>query len=114
MVVLGGVTRLTRSGLSIVEWRAAGEAYPQVRSYSVLCFAIIFCPLTFTSSVQSDEEWNKYFDMYKAFPEFQRVNRNMTLEEFKVRLAALLTLHAPPHTPTLGEMSADHIFLGGA
>ena len=62
MVVLGGVTRLTRSGLSIVEWKMAGERYPQ-----------------------SDEEWEEYFDKYKAFPEYQRVNRNMTLEEFKVR-----------------------------
>lgn len=60
MVVLGGVTRLTRSGLSIVEWRPAGEALPS-----------------------TDEEWAVEFEKYKAFPEYERVNSRMTLEEFK-------------------------------
>ena len=36
---------------------------------------------------QSDDEWATYFDMYKAFPEYQRVNRGMSLEEFKVKKA---------------------------
>lgn len=60
MVVLGGVTRLTRSGLSIVEWRPEGEKLPR-----------------------TDEEWAVEFEKYKAFPEFQRVNRHMSLDEFK-------------------------------
>lgn len=60
MVSLGGVTRLTRSGLSIVEWNAHGEPLPL-----------------------SDEEWEVAFDKYKAYPEFQRVNSRMTMEEFK-------------------------------
>jgi heme a synthase len=60
MVVLGGVTRLTRSGLSIVEWRPTGEALPS-----------------------TEAEWEAEFDKYKAFPEFQRTNRHMTLAEFK-------------------------------
>jgi cytochrome c oxidase assembly protein subunit 15 len=60
MVVLGGVTRLTRSGLSIVEWKLAGEPLPR-----------------------SAAEWEAAFDKYRAFPEFQRVNSRMSLEEFK-------------------------------
>lgn len=60
MVVLGGVTRLTRSGLSIVEWRPAGEAFPT-----------------------TEEEWLVEFRKYQAFPEYQRVNRHMSLDEFK-------------------------------
>lgn len=60
MVVLGGVTRLTRSGLSIVEWRPEGEKLPQ-----------------------TEEEWAVEFQKYKAFPEYQRVNSRMSLEEFK-------------------------------
>jgi cytochrome c oxidase assembly protein subunit 15 len=60
MVVLGGVTRLTRSGLSIVEWRPTGEVLPS-----------------------TDEQWQVEFDKYQAFPEYLRVNRHMTLDEFK-------------------------------
>ena len=60
MVVLGGVTRLTRSGLSIVEWRPEGEAYPM-----------------------TNEEWEVAFAKYKAFPEYQKVNTRMTIDEFK-------------------------------
>jgi cytochrome c oxidase assembly protein subunit 15 len=60
MVVLGGVTRLTRSGLSIVEWRLAGEPLPR-----------------------SEEEWAVQFEKYKQFPEYQRVNAHMSLAEFK-------------------------------
>lgn len=60
MVVLGGVTRLTRSGLSIVEWRPEGETLPR-----------------------TDAEWQVEFDKYKAFPEYIKVNRHMSLDEFK-------------------------------
>ncbi|KAG2494105.1 hypothetical protein HYH03_007744 [Edaphochlamys debaryana] len=60
MVVLGGVTRLTRSGLSMTEWKLAGERPPL-----------------------TEEDWVAEFAKYRASPEFQKVHRNMTLEEFK-------------------------------
>ena len=60
MVSLGGVTRLTRSGLSIVEWRPEGEVMPSTTA-----------------------EWETAFERYKAFPEYQHANSRMTLEEFK-------------------------------
>ena len=60
MVVLGGVTRLTRSGLSMVDWRPQGRLPPM-----------------------NDAEWQVEFDKYKAFPEYSAVNSAMTLEEFK-------------------------------
>jgi cytochrome c oxidase assembly protein subunit 15 len=61
MVVLGGVTRLTRSGLSIVEWDPIIGAIP---------------PLTQT-------HWEETFDKYKQTPEYTKVNAGMSLEEFK-------------------------------
>ncbi|RZC27474.1 Cytochrome c oxidase assembly protein COX15 isoform B [Glycine soja] len=60
MVVLGGLTRLTRSGLSMTEWKFTGTLPPF-----------------------SDEEWLQEFDKYKQSPEFKRVNRGMKIEEFK-------------------------------
>ncbi|WZZ89709.1 hypothetical protein YC2023_118288 [Brassica napus] len=60
MVVLGGVTRLTRSGLSMTDWKFTGE----------------FPPL-------SDEAWAKEFEKYKQSPEYKRVNKGMNLEDFK-------------------------------
>ncbi|KAK9867661.1 hypothetical protein WJX84_000621 [Apatococcus fuscideae] len=60
MVVLGGVTRLTRSGLSMTDWKFTGEHWPS-----------------------SQKEWDAAFGQYKASPEFQRVNRSMSLTEFK-------------------------------
>ena len=60
MVSLGGITRLTRSGLSIVEWRPEGEKLPH-----------------------TDEEWRVEFEKYKSFPEYKRVNSRMSLDEFK-------------------------------
>lgn len=61
MVILGGVTRLTESGLSMVEWRPVGGFLP---------------PL-------SEEAWQSAFEMYKASPEFIKVNFWMTLADFK-------------------------------
>ncbi len=61
MVVLGGVTRLTRSGLSIVEWDPIMGAVP---------------PLT-------QARWEQTFDKYKQTPEYTKVNSGMSLEEFK-------------------------------
>nr|GMD57313.1 cytochrome C oxidase assembly protein COX15 [Ipomoea batatas] len=60
MVVLGGVTRLTRSGLSMTDWKFTGGLPPL-----------------------SDEEWMVEFEKYKQSPEYNRVNRGMTIEDFK-------------------------------
>ncbi|XP_045449932.1 cytochrome c oxidase assembly protein COX15 homolog [Melitaea cinxia] len=59
-VVLGGVTRLTESGLSMVTWKLLGEKLPR-----------------------SEDEWQTEFEKYKQFPEYKYKNMNMTLSEFK-------------------------------
>ncbi|EEZ97849.1 heme A synthase COX15 [Tribolium castaneum] len=59
-VVLGGVTRLTESGLSMVTWKLLGEKMPR-----------------------TEKEWQEEFEKYKQFPEFKIKNREMTLSEFK-------------------------------
>jgi len=61
MVVVGGVTRLTHSGLSIVEWKPVIGVLP---------------PL-------NETEWLAEFEKYKETPEYQKVNRDMDLEGFK-------------------------------
>ncbi|MEN3973590.1 COX15/CtaA family protein [Emcibacter sp. SYSU 3D8] len=61
MVLLGGVTRLTESGLSIVEWR----------------------PVTGTLPPLSDSAWQAEFDKYKTSPEFQKKNSDFTVADFK-------------------------------
>jgi cytochrome c oxidase assembly protein subunit 15 len=61
IVVVGGVTRLTRSGLSIVEWQPLVGALP---------------PL-------SEAHWQELFAKYRETPEFRLVNFDMTLEGFK-------------------------------
>lgn len=61
MVVLGGATRLTESGLSIVDWRPISGILP---------------PL-------SNTEWQSLFDAYRHSPEFKRANFWMTLDDFK-------------------------------
>ncbi|HEV2568858.1 COX15/CtaA family protein [Sphingomonas sp.] len=61
MVVVGGITRLTESGLSITEWRPITGALP---------------PL-------SAAAWEDAFALYKATPEYQQINRGMSLSEFK-------------------------------
>ncbi len=62
MIVVGGLTRLTDSGLSITKWQLFSGFLP---------------PLN-----QSD--WITYFDLYKEIPEFKLQNYNMNLEEFKI------------------------------
>jgi len=62
MIVIGGLTRLTDSGLSITEWQLFSGFLP---------------PLSIT-------DWNNYFDLYKKIPEFKEQNYLMTLQEFKV------------------------------
>jgi heme a synthase len=61
MVVVGGATRLTHSGLSIAEWQPIVGAIP---------------PL-------NDAQWQEVFSKYQQTPEYQKVNRGMSLEEFK-------------------------------
>jgi len=61
MVVLGGVTRLTQSGLSMVDWR----------------------PVTGWLPPFAEAEWEAVFARYRAFPEYQKNNLGMTLSEFK-------------------------------
>jgi len=61
MVMLGGATRLTHSGLSIVDWNPIMGVVP---------------PLSL-------EEWESTFEKYKQFPEYQKVNKGMSLDEFK-------------------------------
>ena len=62
MIVVGGLTRLTDSGLSITEWQLFSGFLP---------------PL-------SNADWVNYFNLYKKIPEFKIQNYSMTLNEFKV------------------------------
>lgn len=61
MILVGGLTRLTDSGLSITEWKPVTGAVP---------------PL-------SDEAWASEFAKYQEIPEYQQQNHGMTVEEFK-------------------------------
>ena len=61
MMVIGAITRLTESGLSMVEWRPLIGALP---------------PL-------STEEWQRVFDLYRETPEYQKKNSWMGIEDFK-------------------------------
>ncbi len=61
MVIVGGATRLTDSGLSITEWKPIHGIVP---------------PL-------SAEDWNEEFLKYQQIPEYEQVNAGMTLEEFR-------------------------------
>ncbi|KAK3402212.1 cytochrome oxidase assembly protein-domain-containing protein [Sordaria brevicollis] len=61
IVIFGGLTRLTESGLSITEWR----------------------PVTGSLWPGSPEEWQSEYDKYRASPEFKMLNSSMTLDEFK-------------------------------
>jgi cytochrome c oxidase assembly protein subunit 15 len=61
MVLVGGATRLTESGLSIVEWKPVSGALP---------------PL-------SQEQWTQAFEAYKTIPQYRELNAGMNLGEFK-------------------------------
>ena len=61
MIVIGGVTRLTHSGLSITEWQ----------------------PIVGTLPPLSEADWQVAFDKYRQTPEYREVNRGMTLDAFK-------------------------------
>ena len=62
MIIVGGLTRLTDSGLSITEWELFSGFFPPF----------------------NQDDWNLYFDLYKEIPEFKLQNYDMTLSEFKV------------------------------
>lgn len=61
MVVVGGITRLTHSGLSIANYQLIAGTIPPLNA----------------------QEWDAAFDLYKQYPEYQKINHRMTLEEFK-------------------------------
>ena len=61
LIWVGGLTRLTGSGLSITEWEI---------------FSGILPPL-------NQNKWNEYFDLYKQIPEYKKINYGMSLSEFK-------------------------------
>jgi heme a synthase len=61
MVLVGGATRLTESGLSIVEWK----------------------PVTGTLPPLTQEQWTQAFEAYKTIPQYRELNAGMTLAEFK-------------------------------
>lgn len=61
MVVVGGITRLTESGLSITEWKPISGALP---------------PL-------SHADWMDAFDKYKQIPEYREINKGMSLSDFQ-------------------------------
>ena len=62
MIVIGGLTRLTDSGLSITEWEFFKGFFPPIKN----------------------DSWLAYFESYKKIPEFKLQNYSMTLSEFKV------------------------------
>jgi len=62
MIIVGGLTRLTDSGLSITQWEFFKGFVP---------------PL-------SQSDWVRYFNLYKEIPEYRLQNYNMTMQEFKI------------------------------
>ncbi len=62
MVLVGGATRLTESGLSIVEWKPVTGALPPI----------------------SQNEWEQAFEAYKLIPQYQQLNAGMSLSDFKI------------------------------
>ena len=62
MIIVGGLTRLTDSGLSITKWDLVMGIFP---------------PFTLS-------DWNNAFNLYKEIPEFKLINQTMTLAEFKI------------------------------
>lgn len=61
MVVVGGITRLTHSGLSISSYKLISGTIPPM----------------------NDAEWTEAFDLYKQYPEYQKLNNHFNLEDFK-------------------------------
>jgi len=63
MVVVGGITRLTNSGLSMTDWHLVTDTFPPM----------------------SEEKWNEAFEAYKQFPEYQKINihNDFQLDDYK-------------------------------
>lgn len=63
MVMVGGITRLTNSGLSMTDWHLVTDTFPPT----------------------SDQAWNEAFEEYKKFPEYQKINihNDFTLDDYK-------------------------------
>ena len=61
LVLVGGATRLTNSGLSITEWQPIHGVIPPLNA----------------------QEWQEEFDLYKRIPQFVQMNKDMTVDEFK-------------------------------
>lgn len=61
MALIGAITRLTGSGLSIMEWAPISGALPPM----------------------SEAEWQRLFDLYRTIPQYEQINRGMSLEEFR-------------------------------
>ena len=62
MIIVGGITRLTDSGLSITEWELFSGVLPPMNA----------------------NEWDNYFSLYKEIPQYKLLNYNMSLSEFKI------------------------------
>jgi cytochrome c oxidase assembly protein subunit 15 len=62
IVAVGGLTRLTNSGLSITEWEVISGIFPPF----------------------NNKDWNEVFDLYKKIPQYHLVNKNISLAEFKI------------------------------
>ena len=60
-VVIGGITRLTESGLSITEWEVVSGAIPPI----------------------SEADWVVEFDKYKTTPQYEKIHADITFDEFK-------------------------------
>ena len=61
IVIVGGITRLTHSGLSIPDYKLISGTIPPI----------------------NDQQWEEAFELYKQYPEYQKLNSNITLTEFK-------------------------------
>ncbi|WP_281990428.1 COX15/CtaA family protein [Aquimarina aggregata] len=61
MVIVGGITRLTHSGLSMSNYKLISGTIPPM----------------------NEVEWNEAFELYKKYPEYQKINNQFTLEDFK-------------------------------
>ncbi|MEM7617687.1 MAG: COX15/CtaA family protein [Pseudomonadota bacterium] len=61
IISVGGVTRLTNSGLSMTNWNPVTGIMPPI----------------------SEDSWNKHFELYRQSPEYQQINKGMSVSEFK-------------------------------
>ncbi|MBK8701714.1 MAG: COX15/CtaA family protein [Saprospiraceae bacterium] len=60
-VVIGGITRLTESGLSITKWEVVAGTFPPI----------------------GEKEWNEAFELYKQTPQYSKINKGMDIGSFK-------------------------------